>query len=38
MTTGIEVPVDFSDRMGELDAVPNRRTTAEVSLLTVRRR
>jgi SAM-dependent methyltransferase len=38
MTTGIEVPVDFSDRMGDLDAVPNRRTTAEVSLLTVRRR
>jgi SAM-dependent methyltransferase len=38
MTGGIEVPVEFSELMGDTDVIPNRRSTSEVSLLTVRRR
>jgi SAM-dependent methyltransferase len=38
MTGGLEVPVDFSERMGDMSEVPNRRTAVEVSLLTVYRR
>lgn len=38
MTDGLEIPLDYSERMGNMEAIVSRRKISEVSLLTVHRK